>query len=70
MNISYDHGTDIMMLELSKTKINHAEQAGQIIIHFSKSNKPVLLEILDASDFMASFLKSSLRAKKEMLQPV
>jgi len=68
--MSYDRETDIMMLELSKAKITHAEQTGQIIIHFSKTNKPVLLEILDASGVMASFLKSSLRAKKEMFQPL
>ena len=70
MNISYDRETDIMMLELSKAKIDHAEQTGPIIIHFSKHDKPVLLEILDASDFIALTLKSSLRASKETLQTI
>jgi len=70
MNISYDRESDIMMLELSKNKIDHAEQSGQIIIHFSKQDKPVLLEILDASEFMANTLKSSLRTKKETLHAI
>jgi uncharacterized protein YuzE len=70
MNISYDRENDIMMLELSKAKIDHAEQTGQIIIHFSKKNKPVLLEIMDASEFIASTLKSSIRAKEETFQTV
>jgi len=70
MNISYDREKDIMMLELSKAKIDHAEQAGPIIMHFSKKDKPVLLEILDASDFLAATLKSSIRARKESFQAV
>ena len=70
MNISYDRETDIMMLELSKAKIDHAEQAGSIIIHFSKKDKPVMLEILDASEFITATLKSSIRAKKENFQTV
>ena len=70
MNISYDRENDIMMIELSKSKISHAEQSGQIIIHFSKQDKPVLLEILDASEFIANTLKSSLRSKKESLHTI
>jgi len=70
MKISYDREQDIMMLELSKQKIDHAEQAGQIIVHFSKKDKPVLLEILDASEFLAATFKYSIRSRKETLQPV
>jgi uncharacterized protein YuzE len=68
MKISYDRDQDIIMLELSKQKIDHAEQTGPIIVHFTKKDKPVLLEILDASDFLAATLKSSIRSRKEMLQ--
>lgn len=68
MKISYDREQDIIMLELSKQKIDHAEQTGPIIVHFTKKDKPVLLEILDASDFLAATLKSSIRSRKEMLQ--
>ncbi|MBU1062541.1 MAG: DUF2283 domain-containing protein [Candidatus Omnitrophica bacterium] len=70
MNISYDREKDIMMLELSKAKIDHAEQTDSIIVHFSKKDKPVLLEILDASDFITATLKYSIRARKESFQPV
>ena len=56
MKISYDREQDIMMLELSNQKIDHAEQTGQIIAHFTKKDKPVLLEILDASNFLAATL--------------
>ena len=70
MNISYNRQNDIMMLELSKAKIDHAEQTGSIIVHFSRKDKPVLLEILDASEFIANTLKSSIRAREESFQPV
>ena len=70
MNISYDREKDIMMLELSKAKIDHAEQSGPIIMHFSKKDKPVLMEILDASEFLAATLKFSIRARKESFQVV
>ena len=36
---------------------------GPIIVHFSKDRKPVLLEILDASEFISLATKSSIRAK-------
>ena len=67
MKISYDREADIMMIEISKEKIDYAEESGTIIIHFSKKNRPVLLEILDASEFLSLVTKASIRAKKEEL---
>jgi formyltetrahydrofolate synthetase len=70
MKISYDREQDIMLLELSAKPIKYAEKMGPVIVHFTKDEKPVLLEILDASEFIAAALKTSLRAKQEELQPV
>ncbi len=69
MEISYDREKDIMLVELSTRPIEYAEKMGPIIVHFTKTEKPVLLEILDASEFIAATLKTSLRAKEEKLQP-
>lgn len=69
MKISYNRKQDIMLLELSSSAIEHAEKAGPIIVHFSKTDKPVLLEILDASEVLSAIVKDSLRAKEESLQP-
>jgi uncharacterized protein YuzE len=69
MKISYDREQDIMLLALSPSAIEHAEKVGPIIVHFSKKDKPVLLEILDASEVLSAIVKSSLRAKEEKLQP-
>ncbi len=70
MKISYDREQDIMLLELSRKPIKYAEKMGPLIVHFTKDEKPVLLEILDASDFIATAFKASIRAKQEELQPV
>lgn len=65
MKISYNREEDIAMIELNPKKIDHAQEADNVIIHFSKDDEPVLLEILDASDFLANLMRTSLRAKNE-----
>jgi len=52
MRIRYDKEDDVMMVWLSKEPIVHAEQSKGVIIHFSKGHKPVLMEILDAKEFL------------------
>jgi uncharacterized protein YuzE len=68
MKISYDREDDIMLLEVSAEQIDFAEEMGPIIVHFNKGRKPVLLEILDASEFIAAAAKSTIRARDS--QPV
>jgi uncharacterized protein YuzE len=63
MRISYDRNEDILMLDLSPGVVDYAEETGQIIVHFTKEGKPVLLEILDASNFITAVAKASIRAK-------
>ena len=45
----YDAEANIMCLEIAKGEISHAREFGNFIIHLSKSGKPILVEILDAS---------------------
>ena len=48
--ISYDSEADVLSMEsVGRTVIDHAEEMGNLVVHFSKQNKPVLVEILDAS---------------------
>ena len=51
-NIRYSRDADVLLIELSEKKIDYAEEEGQMIIHFSKDGEPVLLEILDAKNFV------------------
>jgi uncharacterized protein YuzE len=60
MKIKYDRDADILTMEFSDEGIDHAEEAGPLIIHLTDDNKPVLIEILDASEFLAAQPRSVL----------
>ena len=70
MKISYNRKSDILLIELSRETIDHAEEIDSIIVHFSPKNKPVLLEILDASDFLTKVNKLSITSEEEKLVKV
>lgn len=53
----YDKEDDVLMVFLGKGKIEDAQQSGNIISHFSASGELLLLEILDASKFLAATSK-------------
>ena len=62
MRVRYKREEDILTLELSEAPIDHAEEAGQLIAHFAADNKLVVLEILEASDFVAKLTKGAMQA--------
>ena len=51
----YDEESNLMSMEIAKGKIAYAKDFGNVIIHFSKAHKPILIEILDASKFVGQF---------------
>jgi hypothetical protein len=65
MKIKYHRQDDILILELSKAPVDHAEEAGPIIAHFSPDDELVLLEILDAKDFLARLTKATRQKVQE-----
>jgi len=65
MRVSYNREDDIAMIELNYKKIDHAQEANKVIVHFSKEDEPVLLEILDASKFLSELVRASMRTKSE-----
>ena len=70
MKMNYDKDEDIMLFEVSSEPIDFAEEMGPIIVHFNKENKPVLLEILDASEFFSEAVKSAMLSKKiKLMKP-
>ncbi len=62
--IKYDKETDILLIEFSEKPIDYAEEEGQIIIHFTKNEEPVMLEILDAKEFLMNSLTSLIKGKE------
>jgi uncharacterized protein YuzE len=64
MKINYDRAEDILTLELDPSAtIDHAEHTGSIILHLSSDDKPVVIEILQASEFLTSVVKASVRSE-------
>jgi uncharacterized protein YuzE len=62
--IKYDKETDILMIEFSDKPIDYAEEEGAVIIHFSKDDEPVLLEIQNGKNFTMNMLTSLLDEKE------
>ncbi|MEK7544200.1 MAG: DUF2283 domain-containing protein [Patescibacteria group bacterium] len=52
MNLKYYHDDNILVIRLSKTPYEYAEKQGDFIVHFSKDNKPVRIEVLNANRFL------------------
>ncbi len=51
--ISYESEADVLMWEITDKPIDFAKEIGNIVVHFTKNNIPVLIEILEASKFLA-----------------
>jgi len=62
----YDPEANIISWEVSQGDINHAWEFNNFIIHLSPNNKPVLIEILDASKFMGQMEKLKSKNKKKI----
>ena len=62
--INYSKDVDILIIELSDKPVDYAEEEGQVIIHFSIDNEPVLIEILNAKEFVLSTLSSVILEKE------
>ena len=64
--ISYEPEADVLMWEISNKPINSAKEIGNVIVHFTKNNVPVLIEILEASKFLAK-AKDLLKTENKIL---
>jgi uncharacterized protein YuzE len=53
----YDPEANILSWELARGPISHVREIGNFIIHVSPAEKPVLIEILDASKFIGQIEK-------------
>ncbi len=65
--MDYSPDVDALLIEFSDKNIDHAEDMGQFIVHFSEDGELVLLEILDARDFFLEALSNFVK-KREVFQ--
>ncbi|MBI3577009.1 DUF2283 domain-containing protein [Candidatus Gottesmanbacteria bacterium] len=52
MSLKYYRDDDILVISLSRASYDYAEKEGDFIVHFSKENKPVRIEVLNAKKFL------------------
>jgi len=62
--IKYDKETDILIIEFSDKPVEYAEEEGPIIIHFTKDDEPVLLEIQGGKEFILNTFTSMINEKE------
>jgi len=53
VKISYEPEADVLTWEITDKPIDFAKEVGNVIVHFTKNNMPVLIEVLEASKFLA-----------------
>jgi uncharacterized protein YuzE len=64
--IKYDEEADILTVVVAEEgKLSHAEELGDIIVHFDETGKPLFLEILKASKIVPLMVQGL--AKKEVI---
>jgi hypothetical protein len=62
----YDHKDDVLMVWFSEDKqVDHAEQVGQSILHLTAEGTPVLLEILNAGEFVVDLVRTVVATSPE-----
>ncbi|MCZ7385786.1 MAG: DUF2283 domain-containing protein [Candidatus Methanoperedens sp.] len=64
MKIKYYPDADALVLKIIDERPDHGEQVGEeMILHYTKDNKLVKIEILDASKTVIDFLQPILSQK-------
>jgi uncharacterized protein YuzE len=62
--IKYDEEADVLAIVL-KGSLSHAEEVGDIIVHFDKNEKPLFMEMLKAGKIIPLTVQGL--AKKEII---
>jgi uncharacterized protein YuzE len=66
----YDHEDDVLMIWLAEGKqVDHADHVGQSILHLTESGEPVLLEILNAREFVVDLVRTALTPSAAEIAP-
>lgn len=64
--IKYDEDADVLTVMLKeKGRLSHADEIGDIIVHFDEDGKPLFIEILKASKIVPLMVEGL--AKKEVI---
>lgn len=58
MNVKYYQDDDLLVVKLSKKPFKVAEKVGSFIMHYDEKKEPVLVEILNASNWLRATSKA------------
>ncbi len=58
MKAKYHRDADLLSLKISRKPYVFARQEGDVIVHYSKDREPVLIEIVNAAEFIKQTNKS------------
>ena len=57
--VSYDHDADVLtVIGAAKGRVDHARELGNFVVHFTRDDKPLLIEVLEASKVFGNSAKS------------
>lgn len=65
--VKYSKDVDTLIIELSDKNIDYADDKGNIIIHYTVEDEPVLLEIFDAKEFLLNSFASMIKEKEVVM---
>jgi len=68
--VDYSPDVDALLIEFSEKNIDYAEDMGQFVVHFSEDGELVLLEILDAKDFLLEAFSNVLKKREAVQQTI
>ena len=68
IKISYEPEADVLTWEITDKPIDFAKEIGNVVVHFTKNNIPVLIEILEASKFLSKAENLILKENKVNLR--
>ena len=66
--VDYSPDVDALLIEFSDKTIDYAEDMGQFILHYAEDGELVLLEILDAKDFLLQAFSNVVRKQESVQQ--
>ena len=62
--IKYDEEADVLMIIVAEEgKLSHAEEVGDLIVHFDEDNKPLFIEVLRARKIVPLMVQSLAKRK-------
>ena len=70
--IKYEAEADVLSWEINDKPIDYAKEVGNVVVHFTKHNIPVLVEVLEATKFIkkAKVLIEETRGISNLKRPV